>query len=190
MDCKNKEQEIRILLQKYFEAATSLSEEAELKDYFSTQANLPADLLYARDWFAYLSDTARRLSSEPTFGSDDASPLDAQFVDAATANEDLRAGSKRIRFWLWPAISVAAAIAGLLLLTRPVQDRQPEIIYGYVNGIPLTDSKMAAYESQKALYIMQKEVFKSARYLNKLDQLDQSLNKSLLYLSGLDNVNH
>ncbi len=189
MDCKNKEQEIRILLQKYFEAASSLSEEAELKEYFSTQASLPADLLYAREWFAYLNDTARRISSEPAF-SDDASPLDAQFVDAETPREDVRGGSKRIRFWLWPAISVAAAIAGLLLLIRPVQDRQPEIIYGYVNGIPLTDSKMAAYESQKALYIMQKEVFKSARYLNKLDQLDQSLNKSLLYLSGLDNVNH
>jgi len=54
MDYNNKEQEIRALLEKYFEADTSLREEAELKEYFSTQQELPSDLLYARQWFGYL----------------------------------------------------------------------------------------------------------------------------------------
>lgn len=170
MDYNNKEQEIRALLEKYFEAATSLEEEARLKDYFLTQKELPSDLLYARQWFGYLSQAACEVPSRPV-------------VPAGKKSRGL------FRQWLWPAISVAAALTAMLMLVQPGHNNQQDMIFGYVNGVPLTDSRQAAIESQKALNTMGRQLSKPARYLNKLDQMDQSLNKSLVYLSSLENVN-
>lgn len=197
MDYNNKEQEIRALLEKYFEAATSLEEEARLKDYFSTQKELSSDLLYARQWFGYLGEAAREVSSGAVVSSGQISfesQPDQGFSDKTTIGTDSgdRVGKKSpglFRQWLWPAISVAAALTVVLMLVQPGHNNQQVMIYGYVNGVPLTDSRQAAIESQKALSTMGRQLSKPAHYLDELDQMDQSLNKSLVYLSSLENVN-
>lgn len=197
MDYNNKEQEIRALLEKYFEAATSLEEEARLKDYFLTQKELPSDLLYARQWFGYLGEAASEVLSGSDFplcftGSDRASDQDSSAKTTIAAKADDRVAKKSpglFRQWLWPAISVAAALTAMLMLVQPGHNNQQDMIFGYVNGVPLTDSRQAAIESQKALNTMGRQLSKPAHYLDELDQMDQSLNKSLVYLSSLENVN-
>lgn len=183
MDCKQ-DDKLRVLLEKYFEAATSLEEEAFLKEYFSTQQDLPSDLLYARQWFAYLDQASRQVSSMPTILGSIPTPR----IQAGSVSPDKHSSkTKRVRLWLWPVLSFAAALTAMIILVQPGRPSQ-DLIYGYVNGVPLTDSRLALAESQKALNTMGRQISKPVRYLNELDQLDNSLNKSLAYLSKLENV--
>ena len=56
---------IEILLEKYFEAETTIKEENELKEYFS-QINIPAHLLQYQPLFGYLNISKEQKSATKT----------------------------------------------------------------------------------------------------------------------------
>ena len=56
---------IERLLEKYFEATSTLKEEKELKQYFAKAKDIPAHLLEHKDLFNYYTESALEESSKP-----------------------------------------------------------------------------------------------------------------------------
>lgn len=147
------ENDIRALLDKYFEGGTSLEEEALLREFFASAsasaaglttdpttglpADLPSDLHAACAMFGHFAQAAATKC-----------PASVQLPPAAagrrTSAEPKPALRPRRRIF-YTRISAAAVIAlavGLAITLH--ESRHPDKIYCYVNGKPVTDSLEAA----------------------------------------------
>lgn len=100
---------IEKLLEKYFEGETTISEEKELKVYF-TRETVPSHLERYKDLFQYFSEESN-----------------------ITANKDLTIGPRKTFRYAWVGIAASIALIAGIFLTRtaPVEDvdtfEDPEI---------------------------------------------------------------
>lgn len=131
--------DIRTLLDRYFDGETTAEQERTLKRYFAGK-DIPSDLQYARSLFGALSAAA-----------EERCPLGAADLVPA-ANRGTRA-AKRLRGRIVRLASLCAATAAavVLLCTLFLTDRnsRPEI-YCYLNGQPVTDMDIALRQADMA----------------------------------------
>ena len=136
---------IEKLVEKYFEAETSIAEEKELKDYFAS------------------SDVAQHLEQyKPIFGY----VVQAK-QEQFTATLPLKTSKRKSVVWLSIAASVAVLL-GVSLFTFNHYNQPKSNDLGTIN-----DPEVAFRETQKALAMISEHVntgIKSMRYLNEYEQ--------------------
>jgi len=140
---------IEILLEKYFEAETSIAEEKELKDYFAS------------------SDVAPHLEQyKPIFGYATQAKQE-QF----TATIPLKAKKRNTAVWL----SVAASVVVLLSVGLFTFNHYNQPVSGDLGTYD--DPEVAFRETQKALDLISESVNKGIGSMNYLNEYEQSKNK-------------
>lgn len=140
---------IENLLEKYFEAETSIAEEKELKDYFSS-SNVDPLLEQYKPLFGYTIQAKQE-----------------QFKATIPLN------TKKRKSVVW--LSVAASVAVLLgvgLFTFNHYNQQKSEDYGTYD-----DPEVAFRETQKALAMISKHVNKGIESIGYLSEYEQSKNR-------------
>ena len=136
---------IEKLVEKYFEAETSITEEKELKDYFAS-SNVAQHLEQYKPIFGYVVQAKQE-----------------QF----TATLPLKTSKRKSVVWLSIAASVAVLL-GVSLFTFNHYNQPKSNDLGTIN-----DPEVAFRETQKALAMISEHVntgIKSMRYLNEYEQ--------------------
>lgn len=151
---------IEILLEKYFEAETSIAEEKELKDYFASSDVAP-HLEHYKPIFGYATQAKQEQFSFAPF----------VFQPRVPAMIPLKTKKRNIAVWL----SVAASVIILLsigLFTYNHYNQQKSEDYG-----TYSDPEIAFRETQKALAMISKCVNKGIGSMNYLNEFEQSKNR-------------
>jgi hypothetical protein len=151
---------IEILLEKYFEAETSIAEEKELKDYF-TSSDVAPSLEKYKPLFGYSVQAKQEQFSFAPFG----------FQPQVKATIPLNTIKRKSAFWF----SVAASVIILLsigLFTYNHYNQQKSEDYG-----TYSDPEIAFRETQKALAMISKCVNKGIGSMNYLNEFEQSKNR-------------
>ncbi|MBP6557063.1 MAG: hypothetical protein KAX93_00750 [Flavobacterium sp.] len=140
---------IEKLLEKYFEAETTIAEEKELKDYFTS------------------SDVAQHLEQyKPIFGYATQAKQE-QF----TATIPLKTKKRKSVVWLSVAASVAVLLSVGLFTFNHYNQPVSEDLGTY------DDPEVAFRETQKALALISKSVNKGIESMEYLNEYEQSKNK-------------
>ena len=140
---------IEKLVEKYFEGATSIAEEKELKDYFAS------------------SDVAPQLEKYKPLFSYVVQAKQEHFLTTIILKTNK---SKRV-VWLSVAAS-AAVLLGVSMFTFNYYHQQKLDDVGTI-----TDPEVAFRETQKALAMISEHVNKGIGSINYLDEYEQSKNK-------------
>lgn len=140
---------IKILLEKYFDAETTVSEEKELKTFFTHEKEIPQEFEFAQSMFAYIKKE--------------------QAVSYSKAIK-YEKSNKRIFYYI---SSVAASILIILSTYFLFQKSDNQVIYAYVNGKAITDKNVAAKYSIDALLKVSQNLDNGTKNLNYLNQLNK-----------------
>jgi hypothetical protein len=122
---------IKTLLDRYFEGETTSAEEQRLRAYFAAGKDIPEELRYAAGMFAFFGESrATCLPERP----------------------------RKVRLRLWHGVVSAAAVVALVmasvLFLKPDRPDQPATIYGYVNGVPISDRAEAEAYAEQSLELV------------------------------------
>lgn len=140
---------IEKLLEKYFEAETTIAEEKELKDYFAS------------------SDVAQHLEQyKPIFGY-----VTQAKQEQFTATIPLKTKKRKSAVWLSVAASVAVLLSVGLFTFNHYNQPVSEDLGTY------DDPEIAFRETQKALALISKSVNKGIESMEYLNEYEQSKNK-------------
>lgn len=139
--------QIKILVDKYFEAETSLLEEEQLKTFYKSNATLPPDLERYREHFQYIGSTANI-----KLGEDFEQKLRAE-INALEKGKLEQTKPGIIRF-LKPLVSIAALFAVLFFAGKFYQNMtgvsdNGQMAYVVINNEKIEDPQKA-YEIMKA----------------------------------------
>ncbi len=146
--------EIKRLLDRYFDGETTLDEEQTLRRYFTSAADIPADLRYAAPMFAYAAK--KRAQTRP--------------VAAKTEHSRL----PRRRFGVFAAATAAAAACiaiGAVIVFRGGDFRQDAVsneVYCYLDGRAITDRAEAERVTRRVLDGVQADLAHSSELLASL----------------------
>lgn len=140
---------IEKLLEKYFEAETSIAEEKELKDYF-TSLNVAPHLEQYKPIFGYAVQAKQE-----------------QF----TATIPLKTKKRNIAVWL----SVAASVVVLLSVGLFTFNHYNQPVLGDLGTYD--DPEVAYRETQKALALISESVNKGIESMEYINEYEQSKNK-------------
>lgn len=145
--------EIKRLLDRYFDGETTLDEEQALRRYFASTADIPADLRYAAPMFAYVSQ--KRAQTRP-----------------AAARTALKCSSRR-RFSVFAAATAAAACIALGAVAvfhsgDFSQNPISEVAYCYLDGRAITDRAEAEKLTRRILGGVQADIEHSSEMLAAL----------------------
>lgn len=162
-----KTNEVRILLQKYYDGLTSAQEESDLQSYFLDGR---ADAEFEADRIHFMAVAAMRDEEIPVPGDLEASVLETLQrvqIEPARAN-------RRILF------TVLSIAAGLLLLVSTVVllSKQDQTQY-------ISDPKIAYAESKQALELVSKLFNEGTAQLSGLSRINQAV-EPLRKLNTLD----
>ena len=142
---------IKILIDKYFDGETSISEENELKDFFSSSKNIPSDLLYAKEIFSFFEIEAKQEFTE-------------EFKKTKSVKRNLL---------LYVSGIAASLFIALFLIFSNIKNEENKIIYAYINGKPITDKKIAEKYTKQILFAVSQNLDKGTKNLNQLNQLNK-----------------
>ena len=151
---------IEILLEKYFEAETSIVEEKELKDYFTSSDVAPLFEQY-KPLFAYAVQAKQEQFSFAPFG----------FHPQVQATIPLNTIKHKSAVWFSVAASVVVLL-GIGLFTFNHYNQQKSKDYG-----TYSDPEIAFRETQKALAMISESVNKGIGSMNYLNEFEQSKNR-------------
>ena len=151
--------EIKILVEKYFDGATSLEEEKMLLQYFSQCNELPEEFKSVKMLFASLHKIG------------EAAPVNAEVRVAPTI--------KRARWRAWSyhiGAGVAASVAVIMLLTALFKDNSAELYPGigqgficYVDGKEISDWAVAHAETDRILSGVASNMHQAMSSIKKLN---------------------
>ena len=151
--------EIKILVEKYFDGATSLEEEKMLSQYFSQCNELPEEFKSVKMLFASL------------YKIGEAAPVNAEVRVAPTI--------KRARWRAWSyhiGAGVAASVAVIMLLTALFKDNSEELYPGigqgficYVDGKEINDWAVAHAETDRILSGVASNMHQAMSSIKKLN---------------------
>ena len=151
---------IEILLEKYFEAETSIAEEQELKDYFNSSDVDPLLEQY-KPLFDYAVQAKQVQFSFAPFG----------FQSQVQATIPLNTIKRKSAVWFSVAASVVVLLGiGLFTLNHYNQQKSKD----YWN---YSDPEIAFRETQKALAMISECVNKGIGSMNYLNEFEQSKNR-------------
>ena len=132
--------ELKYLIEKFFNGETSVDEERQLKAYFSG-GNIPGKFQEVKDYFAALQQ-----EKEPELGED----FDKNFFEKLEENSPKIKAGKR---WLYSVVSAAAIILLLIWFGTKIFGTKEE--YGTID-----DPVLAFNETRKALDMASVEMSK------------------------------
>ncbi|MFA5815664.1 MAG: hypothetical protein WC865_08600 [Bacteroidales bacterium] len=162
-----KTNEVKILLQKYYDGLTSSREESDLEEYF---LNGQVDPEFEADKLHFLAVAAMRDEELPV--PDD---LEASVINTLKeAQKDQVHGNRRI---MYLAFSIAAGLL-LMVSTFLFLSRQDETQY-------ISDPKIAYAESREALEMVSKYFNEGTSQLSGLSRINQAM-EPLQKLNSLD----
>ena len=151
---------IEILLEKYFEAETSIAEEQELKNYFNSSDVAPLLEQY-KPLFAYAVQAKQEQFSFVPFS----------FQPRVPATIPLNTIKRKSAFWFSVAASVIILL-GIGLFTFNHYNQQKSKDYG-----TYSDPETAFRETQKALAMISESVNKGIGSMSYLNEFEQSKNR-------------
>lgn len=143
-------QKIKELLNKYFEAQTSIAEENLLKEYFSQQ-NIAPELQQYQSLFGYFSNQA--------------------IIENTNSFQFPKKQNKIV--WLSIAATIVFVIGGFFILNQP--EMQPNTNLGSCQT-----PEQAYHETQKALNMISSHVntgIKSVEYINEVEKSKKKIFK-------------
>jgi hypothetical protein len=164
-----KTNEIKALLQKYYDGLTSFSEEAALEEYF-LNGPVPEDL--EADRLHFQSILAMRDEDIPV-------PDDLEDSIRANLTRIQKIAERNSRRYVYMVLSAAAALL-LMVSTYIFISNQNQTEY-------VTDPKIAYAESKEALELISKYFNEGTAQLNNLAKIDQAM-EPLNKLNSLDKV--
>ena len=154
------EKEVHILLQRYFEGATSLNEERELQCYFS-EGNIPDSLKAYRPMFAFFA------------------------VERAVEPPAQKPMARTIRMNWIIATGIAASIAILFMLSLPKMQNDNYVYL--VDGQRIYDETAAIALAENKLQLLAESMQKAHNSMSTFDKV-QGSNQSLQQLSKISNA--
>ena len=129
--------EIKILVERYFDGATTLEEEARIAQYFATHNIVDEELEVVRDMFIGLSELRSTSAPEPKMNI---------------------VAEQRNSTWLWLGrmAAIAAVVAVVLFSINPLTDTNSDTlsqsgIVCHINGVVVDDPEMVASETNRIL---------------------------------------
>lgn len=151
---------IRELLEKYWEAATSLEEEAQLRDFFVThQQELPEDLREAAPLFRYFQlENERELPAIP----------EARVIPMTK--------SKPWQHWMKYA-AVLLIMAGIGFSVQQYRDKHQQLVVADLGQDTFSDPAVAYKETQKALQLLARNLNKGTSQMEKLSYFNEATEK-------------
>lgn len=138
---------IELLLHKYLEGVTTISEEEELRVFFTTNEKIPENLLFAKDLFCYFNE-------EKSGGH-------------AKTNKTRRMVSRRSLYYI---SGIAASLLLALILTLPNYQSENTTIYAYVDGKAITDISIAEQYTKQILLSTAEKIDIGAKSLHYAGQ--------------------
>lgn len=151
---------IEKLLEKYFEAETTIAEEKELKDYFAS-SDVAQHLDQYKPIFGYATQAKQEQFSFAPFG----------FEPRASATIPLNTKKRKSVVWLSVAASVAVLFGVGLFTYDSMSTPEPQ------NLGTIDDPEVAFKETQKALAMISESVNKGIGSISYLNEYEQSKNK-------------
>lgn len=153
MECES-EKKIRVLLDLYMDGATTLDQERELKRYFNSGSEIAPDLQYARIMFGAFAG-----------GVETGSPS----VESRGVEKHKSVGLAR-KLWIWGG-SVAALLAVVFVARIAFEGHvEPQTVYCYLNGEPVTDYNTAEEYTEDALQLIAQSLNKPIEYLAPMER--------------------
>ncbi len=149
--------EIKVLLEKYYEATTSLDEEKTLRRFLKDYHGNDSQLVEAKQMFLFFGKE-----------SEDAVTIDFESV----INKET--SSKTRRLYGFASAIAASLIIGLSLLFL-LKTSNPPVIYAYVNGQAITDKEQAIQYSKQALSTISTNLNKGTSGLNYMNKMNKPL---------------
>ena len=147
MDCN----EIRNLLENYFNGSSSLSEEKILREYLLQNENIPDEFEYARQIFLHFKNESEIKLNKPT------------------RNKTLEINTRRI-------IRISGIAAGILILFGLwliFRKLPAPTVYAYINGVPVTDKNIALSEAEKAFSVVTDNLKTGTKDLHQLSKYNK-----------------
>lgn len=151
---------IEKLLEKYFEAETTIAEEKDLKDYFAS-SDVAQHLDQYKPIFGYATQAKQEQFSFAPFG----------FEPRASATIPLNTKKRKSVVWLSIAAFVAVLLSVGLFTFNHYNQPVSEDLGTY------DDPEVAFRETQKALALISKSVNKGIESMEYLNEYEQSKNK-------------
>jgi hypothetical protein len=158
---------IRELLNRYWQAETSLEEEAQLREYFS-RPDLPEEWHETASFFKYLSSSKKKELNDVSFNDRVVSKLEAS-------------KKGKMATLVYNSLRIAAGIAVLVLAVWLIHNQVKESTVA-TNEIEDTydDPRVAYQETKKALMIISKSfgtAENEARKINLFNEAQQEIRK-------------
>jgi hypothetical protein len=156
MDSKH----IEALLEKYWNAETTLEQEQELREFFKG-ANIPDQLNDAALLFRYFEETKSK-------------KLDENFDKIVTNKVQQRREGKIVQMTNW--FRVARVAAGIVVIVAAVYLIGQEVRRSSSREIPDTESdpKLAFEETKKALLMISKNFHKAQKEASRINLLNEA----------------
>ena len=155
-----KVQDIKLLIEKFYNGETSKREEQLLKDYFD-QKDIPEQYSDTKEYFNFLQKEAA-LELDDTF--------DEKFFKE-TGLDEHQTNNKRI--WMYRISGIAATILVFVLVWFGTELFQPKEVYGTIS-----DPAIAFLETQKAMDEVSKKMNKGLKPAEKtVKTIDNSVKK-------------
>ena len=155
-----KSQEIKRLLDKYYNGETSLQEERFLKEYFSGR-EIPAEFIPEKVHFEYLRDSA----GKDPLGEE----FDAAVLGRIESSSGLIGRIMQNRSWFYATAGMAATILILLAIFIRFEPMQQKIQDTY------SDPQMAYNEAKKVLFFVSKQFNKGTDKLQPIRTYDDGV---------------
>jgi hypothetical protein len=151
---------IRALLEKYWEAATSLEEEAQLRNFFVThQHALPEDLREAAPLFRYFQlENERDIPAMP----------EARIIPMTK--------SRPWQHWMKYA-AMLLIMAGIGFGVQQSRDKHKQLIAAEFGEDTYNDPEVAYKETQKALELLARNLNKGTAQMEKLSYFNEATEK-------------
>jgi hypothetical protein len=168
--------QIKILLDKYNRAETSLEEEQLLHDYFSGQSDIPAELELYRTAFRYFDSVRQVDVQKPELER----KLEALIDREHSRKPVIRMNQKVIR---WISVAAMVILVGTLVLIVN-KNREPDL------GT-FDDPELAYQEAQRTLLYISQTLNHGTKELSNISKLNSGIEnlKNLEKLnSGLDKL--
>ena len=155
-----KVQDIKLLIEKFYNGETSIHEEQLLKDYFD-QKDIPEQFSDTKEYFNFLQ-------KEASLELDD--DFDDKFFKEAGLDEH-HSNNKRI--WMYRISGIAATILVFVLVWIGTELLQPKEVYGTIS-----DPAIAFLETQKAMDEVSKKMNMGLKPAEKtVKTIDNSVKK-------------
>ena len=145
----NKETNIRELLVRYMDGDCTQEELRQLKEYFGSTKDLPADLAPYGQMFAIIDEKQATPSAEA---------LD-RFAEGQMA--------VRRRNPLWPLLAAAACITAFAVILLAPPQKEENMAIAYVDGKMITDETLAMQMGKEVLG----EIFSNGNEEQQLNEL-------------------